>query len=145
MGMDVGTVSVGGTATITFRVTIDNPLPVGVTSIANQGTVTTNETPDEPTNDPDTLPDDDPTSTTVTAAPVLEADKADALFVDADGNGIDLGTIGILTRPDKEKPAKPGKPGDDEGEGDEDEGQHQGNVAAGRGLARRASAERCRL
>ena len=38
VGVDVGTVSVGGTATITFRVTIDNPLPVGVTSIANQGT-----------------------------------------------------------------------------------------------------------
>jgi uncharacterized repeat protein (TIGR01451 family) len=88
VGVDVGTVSVAATATITFRVTIDNPLPVGVTSVSNQGTVTTNETPDEPTNDPDTVPDDDPTSTTVTAEPVLEADKADALFIDADGNGI---------------------------------------------------------
>ncbi len=88
VGVDVGTVAVGGTATITFRVMIDSPLPVGVTQVSNQGTVTTNETPDEPTNDPDTLPDDDPTSTTVTAAPVLEADKADALFIDADGNGI---------------------------------------------------------
>jgi uncharacterized repeat protein (TIGR01451 family) len=88
VAVDVGTVAVGATATITFRVTIDSPLPVGVTQVMNQGTVTTNETPDEPTNDPDTLPDDDPTSTTVTAEPVIEADKTDALLIDADGNGI---------------------------------------------------------
>jgi len=88
VSVDVGNVAIGATATITFRVTIDNPLPVGVTQVSNQGTVTTNETPDEPTNDPDTVPDDDPTNTTVTAAPVLDAEKADALHIDADGNGI---------------------------------------------------------
>jgi len=88
VSVDVGTVAVGATVTVTFRVTIDNPLPVGVTVVSNQGTVTTNETPDQPTDDPDTPADDDPTDTTVTAAPVLSAYKSDALQNDADGNGI---------------------------------------------------------
>ena len=80
------------TVTVAYKgdvawVTIDNPLPVGVTQVSNQGTVSTNETPDEPTDDPDTGSDDDPTNTTVTAAPVLDAEKADALHIDADGSG----------------------------------------------------------
>ncbi|WP_455375944.1 OmpA family protein [Kaarinaea lacus] len=39
----------GGTATITFDVLVDNPLPAGVTEISNQGYVTNNETPAEQT------------------------------------------------------------------------------------------------
>ena len=58
---------------------------MGVTQVSNQGTVTTNETPNEPTDDPETVPEDDPTNTAVTAAPVIEASKTDTLFDDADG------------------------------------------------------------
>ncbi len=65
VAVDVGTVAVGVSVTITFRVTIDNPLPPGVTSVSNQGTVTTNETPDEPTDDPDTVSDEDETVTQI--------------------------------------------------------------------------------
>jgi uncharacterized repeat protein (TIGR01451 family) len=87
VSVDIGTVAVGATATITMRVTIVNPLPVGVTQVSNQGLVGTGETPDEPTDDPDTGTDNDPTDTTVTASPDLEAEKVDSLFDDADGSG----------------------------------------------------------
>ena len=56
--------------------------------VANAGTVSSDDEPVEPTDDPDTPPDDDATVTPVTAAPVLEATKTDALFIDADDNGV---------------------------------------------------------
>jgi len=88
VAVDVGTILSGGSVNIRFEVIINNPLPAGVTQVANHGLVSSNELPEEPTDDPDTLPDDDETVTPVTAAPVLEADKRDELFVDADGNGM---------------------------------------------------------
>jgi len=88
VAVDIGTLPAVTSVTITFEVTIDNPLPVGVTQIANNGLVSSNELPTEPTDDPDTLPDDDRTITPVTAAPELEAQKRDELFTDADGNGV---------------------------------------------------------
>ncbi len=89
VAVDIGTVAGGGgMVNVSFQVTIDDPLPAGVTRVANQGLVSSNELPVEPTDDPDTQPDGDPTVTPVTAAPVLEADKSDVLFVDADGNGV---------------------------------------------------------
>ena len=49
---ETGELAIGadaGTATLTFDVLIDNPLPAGVTTISNQGVVSSTELPDEPT------------------------------------------------------------------------------------------------
>jgi uncharacterized repeat protein (TIGR01451 family) len=70
--------------TISFQVTINSPLPAGVTQVSNQGLVGSNELPDEPTDDPDTPPEDDETRTHIEAEPVIEAYKTDFLLVDAD-------------------------------------------------------------
>jgi len=52
------------TVTITFRVTIRDPLPdPTATHVYNQGLFTSNEAPDEPTDDLDTDPADDSTDT----------------------------------------------------------------------------------
>lgn len=83
----IGAIAGGGSAVVTFDVTINNPLPAGVTVLSNQGTVSSDQQPIERTDDPDRPDDDDPTTTPVTAAPVLEASKAVALQLDADGNG----------------------------------------------------------
>jgi uncharacterized repeat protein (TIGR01451 family) len=49
----VGTIAGdGGMATITYQVTIDDPLPNGVTSVANQGLISADGLADEPTDDP---------------------------------------------------------------------------------------------
>ncbi len=68
VAVNMGTLDPGAanTVTITFQVTIDDPLPAGVTSIANQGLVTSDETADEPTDDPETTQDDDPTESDIT-------------------------------------------------------------------------------
>jgi uncharacterized repeat protein (TIGR01451 family) len=88
VSVDVGTIPAGGEVTISFKVEIDDPLPAGVTQVSNQGLVSGENFPTEPTDDPDTDPDDDPTDTPVTAAPVLEAEKRDTLFTDADNDGV---------------------------------------------------------
>ncbi|MBI4918051.1 MAG: DUF11 domain-containing protein, partial [Acidobacteria bacterium] len=77
----------GGSATITFDVTIDTPLPLGVTVVANQGTVSGTNFPDRPTDDPGTGAGPDPTVTPVTASPIITSTKSDSLQVDADGSG----------------------------------------------------------
>ncbi|MCR4404489.1 MAG: hypothetical protein NUW06_04320 [Candidatus Acetothermia bacterium] len=84
----LGTLPGGGwTATVTFKVTINDPLPPDVERISDQGLVLGSNFPAEPTDDPDTPGDDDPTDTTVTASPQIEAYKRASLLVDADGNG----------------------------------------------------------
>ncbi len=80
--VDAGTIAPMGMVTITYDVTLDDPLPMGVTQIACQGTVTGSNFTTEPTNDPDTVPDDDPTLTPVSADPLIETDKSDAIVVD---------------------------------------------------------------
>jgi uncharacterized repeat protein (TIGR01451 family) len=75
-------------ATVTFRVRISDPLPAGVTRIANQGVTTGSNIPAEPSDDPDTPFNDDPTETPVNAAPRLEVLKRDSLLVDNDQNGV---------------------------------------------------------
>jgi uncharacterized repeat protein (TIGR01451 family) len=88
VAVDVGIIPGSGeSATITFDVTIDAPLPAGVTQLVNQGTVDSAQLPTIPTDDPNSLPPDDPTITPVTAAPVIDASKAVSLQNDADGNG----------------------------------------------------------
>ncbi|MCJ7522817.1 MAG: hypothetical protein MUP21_11490, partial [Dehalococcoidia bacterium] len=50
-----------------FHVTINDPLPPGVTHIYNQGVFISNEAPPAPTDDPATAPDDDFTATPISA------------------------------------------------------------------------------
>jgi len=59
-----------------------------VTQINNQGTVSSDQVPPIPSDDPKTPTPGDPTVTPLTSAPVLSADKAAKLQVDADGNGV---------------------------------------------------------
>ena len=75
---------------ISYQVRITDTLPAGVTQVSNQGEVSSNELPIEPTDDPDTPTDDDRTETNVIAAPDIEAYKTDSLYTDADGNGVFL-------------------------------------------------------
>ncbi len=101
VGVSLGTVAGRSTATLSFRVTINTPLPAGVTQVTNQGSVTSSQLPTLLTNDPDTPAAADSTATSVTAAPLLSASKRDSLATDADGNGLPspgdtlLYTIGI--------------------------------------------------
>ena len=68
--VNVGTLpAAGGTATITFRVTIVDPLPPGVTTVHNQAQVTGDNFPATLSDDPTTAAGGDPTVTAVTAAP----------------------------------------------------------------------------
>ena len=59
----LGTLPGGATASIDFLVSIHDPLPWGITELSNQGLIRSIETEDEPTDDPDTPEDDDPTVT----------------------------------------------------------------------------------
>ncbi|QTD48525.1 isopeptide-forming domain-containing fimbrial protein [Sulfidibacter corallicola] len=77
-----------GQAVIVFDVQVVDPLPAGVTHIANQGTVDFDEEPDPVlTDDPDTEEPDDPTVVPVASGPALQVTKDDELFDDADTSG----------------------------------------------------------
>jgi uncharacterized repeat protein (TIGR01451 family) len=66
VGVNVGTVlGAGGTVTIKFRVTIDNPLPPGVTQVVCQGLVTGTNIPSTPTDNPATPNPNDSTPTPI--------------------------------------------------------------------------------
>lgn len=85
--VDLGELPAGATATVTFRVAIDLPVPAGVDRVTNQGTVTSAELPAVLTDDPDLGGDADPTVTMITAVPELVVEKTDRLALDADGDG----------------------------------------------------------
>ncbi|MEM9594417.1 MAG: IPTL-CTERM sorting domain-containing protein, partial [Acidobacteriota bacterium] len=78
----------GGTATITFDVTVDDPVPAGVDEIVCQGLVTQDTHPDASTDDPDEPGGADPTVTPLGAAPDVSATKVDSLLVDGDFDGL---------------------------------------------------------
>jgi len=61
--VDIGLLSPGTTIGITFRVTIDDPLPPGIDRVSNQGLVSGAEFPPAPTDDPATPASSDPTTT----------------------------------------------------------------------------------
>src|SRR5204862_206068 len=82
-GDPAGQLNDGETATIIFRVTINNPVPAGVTQVSNQGTVSATNHPAVPTDDPTVGGSSDPTITPVTAAPLLAATKTASVVVDA--------------------------------------------------------------
>ena len=61
-------VGAGGSATVTFDVRINDPLPSGVTFVENQGFVNGDNFPEEPSDDPDNPDEDDPTLTLLDTA-----------------------------------------------------------------------------
>lgn len=88
VSVDVGTIPAGNSVTITYDVIVDDPLPEGVTHISNQGIVRGDNFPAEPTDDPSTDPEDDPTVVQVVSAPDIEVLKTAMLHDDADSNGV---------------------------------------------------------
>ncbi len=69
VSVNVGTITPGGAATVTYRVTISDPMPSGVTQISNQGLVTGDDFANAVTDDPSTPASDDSTITLVGLAP----------------------------------------------------------------------------
>jgi len=61
----------GGTVTVTYRVTVNNPLPAGVTQITCQGTVTGTNFQPKVTDNPGTATPDDPTAIPVATVNVV--------------------------------------------------------------------------
>jgi len=88
VSVNLGTVIAFGSATITFDVTIDNPLPSGVTSVSNQGNVSGSNFTAAATDDPAEGGTSDPTVTQLSVPPDVSATKTDALFTDQDSDGV---------------------------------------------------------
>jgi uncharacterized repeat protein (TIGR01451 family) len=90
VAVNVGTIPGGqGTpVTITFRVTVNSPLPFGVTQLSNQGIASGSNFPADPTDDPTDQSYDNPTDTSVTAAPLIEAFKRYELTDDVNKDGM---------------------------------------------------------
>jgi uncharacterized repeat protein (TIGR01451 family) len=80
VSVDIGELPGLRTNLISFLVTIDSPLPSGVETVANQGTLTSNELPPMLTDNPNTAEIDDSTVTLIEAAP-------DLILVNTDGGG----------------------------------------------------------
>jgi uncharacterized repeat protein (TIGR01451 family) len=85
--VNIGTIAPNATVTITFDVTIDDPLPPGTTSVSNQGSISGSNFTTVNTDDPAAAGNSDPTVTPVVAAPVVTASKTDAMQNDVDGDG----------------------------------------------------------
>lgn len=84
----------GATATIRFRVQVQNPLPLNVTAVQNQGTVSSSDFGDLKTDDPATDERADATRTPLRAFAQLHATLTDYLFIDQDGN--DVASVGDI-------------------------------------------------
>lgn len=82
----LGELPAGGTATVSFAVTLEVPWPAGVEQLVNQGQVTGVPSGAVLTDDPDLPGTEDPTVTTLAAVPVLAADKRDRLLEDRDND-----------------------------------------------------------
>src|SRR5690606_25127522 len=89
VGVDVGTAAAGGgTGQLSHRVTINDPLPPGVTTVRNQAIVTGDNFTALLSDDPRTPSPNDPTVTGVTGEAAGIVTKIDALFFDSDGDGV---------------------------------------------------------
>jgi len=88
VAVNAGNIPAAGSVTITFDVTIDSPIPPGVTGVSNQGTVSGGNFTSIPTDDPAAGGGADPTVTAVTVTPAVTATKSDALQVDVDNDGL---------------------------------------------------------
>lgn len=87
VAVNVGTIADGGSVTITFDVTIANPLPAGITQILCQGTISSTTLGSGLTDDPTPGGTTDPTVIPIVGTPGITATKADQILVDANGNG----------------------------------------------------------
>ena len=86
--VEVGTIlGSGNSVTISYQATVNDPLPVDVVQIQNQGIVTSNELPVVSTDDPTTDPVGDPTITALSTSPILAASQTATLLIDADEDG----------------------------------------------------------
>lgn len=85
--IDLPSLAPNASVTVRLRVQMKSVLPLGTVSIRNQGLVSSNERPDEPTDDPTTPAPHDPTETIVSTAPFLKVEKTYTMFNDLDGNG----------------------------------------------------------
>ncbi len=85
--MDLGSLDPNASVTVQFRVRVKSLLPQGTVSIRGHGLVSSNERPDEPTDDPTTPAPHDPTEIIVSTAPLLKVQKTYTMFNDLDGNG----------------------------------------------------------
>jgi uncharacterized repeat protein (TIGR01451 family) len=85
---DLGALAPSTTATVTFAVVLNNPLPPGLSKVSSQGWVLGQISPALPTDDPSTPAQGDPTETLVVTQPLLLATKRDSVAVDADGDGL---------------------------------------------------------
>ncbi len=86
--VEVGELAVGEEVTVTFDVTVDDPIAAGVAEVVNQGAVAADGGIDVLTDDADLGGDADPTAIAITAAPVLVVEKTDVLFDDAGADGV---------------------------------------------------------
>lgn len=75
--IDIASIASSSMVTITYTVTVNNPLPTGIDMLSNQGLIESDELPDSTTDDPDTGTDDDPTIVPVDGAPDLTISKDD--------------------------------------------------------------------
>jgi len=84
-------IGAGGSAVVTFDVTINDPLPIDTTYVENQAVVGGSNFPDEPSDDPDYADEDDPTITLLDGALmklVTSTNQAHTL-----GNDVAIGEI----------------------------------------------------
>jgi uncharacterized repeat protein (TIGR01451 family) len=89
VSVNAGTIAAsGGSATITFTVLVDDPLPPGVTTVSNQGTISGTNFASVPSDDPAVAGPADPTVITITLTPIVTATKTAALFGDVDGDNL---------------------------------------------------------
>jgi uncharacterized repeat protein (TIGR01451 family) len=85
--VDLPSLAPHASVTVQFRVQMKSVVPQGTVSIRNQGLVSSNERPDEPTDDPTTPAPHDPTELIISTAPLLRVQKTYTIFNDLDSNG----------------------------------------------------------
>jgi uncharacterized repeat protein (TIGR01451 family)/fimbrial isopeptide formation D2 family protein len=71
---------------VTFDVLIANPVPAATSQVVNWANVASDELPDEPSNDPSTPSDDDPTVVPIDAAPDVAVTKTDGVATASPGD-----------------------------------------------------------
>ncbi len=85
--VELGSLAANASATVSFAVRIDSPIPSGIDEISNQASLQSAELPAVLSDDPEVPGRQDPTVTAITASPRLLLTKSDELAIDADGNG----------------------------------------------------------
>jgi uncharacterized repeat protein (TIGR01451 family) len=86
--VELGVINGEGVVTIDFDVQINKPLSPTVVSVSNQGIVSSQELPPLFTDDPNTLAQEDATTTAVGAFPLLTATKRATLLIDNDNDKV---------------------------------------------------------